>query len=110
MGKFADLAVLSADYFSVPDEDIKGLESILTIVGGKVVYGNGEFKHLDPPPLPISPDWSPVKVFDGYYRFNSHSSVHTHAYTGPHLNDQHTHRWMHSVSGLWKPGCDCFVF
>ena len=38
-GQLADLAVLSADYFSVPEEEIKGIESVLTMVGGKVVYG-----------------------------------------------------------------------
>ena len=40
-GQLADLAVLSADYFSVPEEEIKGIESVLTLVGGKVVYGAG---------------------------------------------------------------------
>jgi predicted amidohydrolase YtcJ len=34
VGKLADLAVLSADYFSVADDEIKGIESLLTIVGG----------------------------------------------------------------------------
>lgn len=65
-GKFADLAVLSADYFTVPEEDIKKLESVLTIVGGKVVYGAGEFESLSPPPLPVSPFWSPIAVYGGY--------------------------------------------
>src|SRR5918992_3139950 len=65
-GQLADLAVLSADYFSVPEEQIKGLESVLTVVGGKVVYAAGEFERLSPPPLPISPDWSPVKHYGGY--------------------------------------------
>ena len=32
-GHLADLAVLSADYFSVPEEEIKRIESVLTIVG-----------------------------------------------------------------------------
>jgi len=42
-GKLADLVVLSADYFSqsaVPDERIKDLHSVLTIVNGKVVYND----------------------------------------------------------------------
>ena len=42
-GKYADLAVLSADYFdarAVPDEDIKRLTSVLTLVGGQIVYGD----------------------------------------------------------------------
>src|SRR5882762_4742932 len=42
-GQVADLAVLSADYFSIPDEEIKRLESVLTLVGGRVVYGAEEF-------------------------------------------------------------------
>ena len=45
-GQLADLAVLSADYFSIPEEEIKQLESVLTMVGGKVVYAAGEFCQL----------------------------------------------------------------
>ena len=40
-GKLADLVALSDDYFDpkkVPDEGIKKLKSVLTVVGGKVVY------------------------------------------------------------------------
>jgi predicted amidohydrolase YtcJ len=40
-GKLADLAVLSGDYFSMPVDDVKELESLLTMVGGKVVYAAG---------------------------------------------------------------------
>ena len=65
-GQLADLAVLSADYFSVPEEQIKSLESVLTVVGGRVVYGAGEFKGLAPPSPPASPDWSPVNHYNGY--------------------------------------------
>ena len=54
-GQLADLAVLSADYFSVADDDIKRLESVLTIVGGRPVYGAAEFAALAPPPPPASP-------------------------------------------------------
>ena len=67
-GMLADLTVLSADYFSVPEEDIKGIESVLTVVGGNVVYGAGEFKALAPSELPVSPGWSPVARFGGYAR------------------------------------------
>src|ERR1700748_884733 len=62
VGKLADLAVLSADYFSVPEEKIEGIESVLPVVGGRVFYGAGEFERLPPPPLPVSPGWSPVGV------------------------------------------------
>jgi len=67
-GQLADLAVLSDDFFSAREEDIKHLESVLTVVGGKPVYATAEFKDLDPPPLPISPDWSPVRSYGGYGR------------------------------------------
>src|SRR5213075_1989989 len=45
-GQLADITVLSADYFSIPEEQIKQLESVLTIVGGKVVYAATEFARL----------------------------------------------------------------
>lgn len=67
-GKLADLAVLNEDYFSIPEDRVKHLESVLTVLGGKVVHGSEEFAALAPPPLPVSPDWSPVKVYKGYYR------------------------------------------
>ena len=47
VGKLADLAVLSADYLTVPVEKIGSLESVLTMVGGKVVYTSGPFAGLD---------------------------------------------------------------
>jgi predicted amidohydrolase YtcJ len=37
-GKLADLAVLSQDIFKVPADDLPKTESVMTIVGGKVVY------------------------------------------------------------------------
>ena len=41
--KLADLAVLNADYLTVPEEQIRSLESLLTMVGGQVVYAIGRF-------------------------------------------------------------------
>ncbi len=46
-GKLADLAVLSADYLTVPTEKIGDLESVLTLVGGEVVYAAGDFARLE---------------------------------------------------------------
>lgn len=66
VGKLADLAVLSADYFSVPEDQIKEIESVLTIVGGRVAYGTGEYASLGPTELPVSPGWSPVGAYGGY--------------------------------------------
>lgn len=66
-GQYADFAVLSADYFTVPEAQIKNIESLLTMVGGKVVYAAQPFESVAPPPLPpVSPRWSPVAHFGGY--------------------------------------------
>jgi predicted amidohydrolase YtcJ len=46
-GKLADLAVLSQDYMTVPLSDIHNTESLLTMVGGRVVYAAGPFKSLE---------------------------------------------------------------
>ena len=40
-GNHADLAVLDRDYFAVPDEEIPGIRSVLTLVGGKIVHNDG---------------------------------------------------------------------
>ena len=40
-GKLADLVVLDRDYFTVPDEDIKRIRPVLTIVGGRVMHDAG---------------------------------------------------------------------
>jgi predicted amidohydrolase YtcJ len=68
VGQLADLAVLDRDYFSVASDDIQSLQSVLTIVGGKPVYGASEFVDLAPPPPPAMPDWSPVRTFGGYHK------------------------------------------
>ena len=66
VGQFADVVVPNSDLFSVPESDLKDLYSVLTIVGGKVVYADADFAALSPPALPFSPDWSPVRCFGGY--------------------------------------------
>lgn len=65
-GYFADLVILDHDYFTIPDEEIKNLTSKLTIVDGKIVYGDKDYTHVAPGVLPIIPVWSPVKYFGGY--------------------------------------------
>lgn len=67
-GQLADLIVLDRDYFSVPEDDIQDIESVLTLLGGKPVYGAGDFASLSPPLPPAMPDWSPVRSFGGYQR------------------------------------------
>jgi predicted amidohydrolase YtcJ len=66
-GQYADFAILSGDFFSVPEEELRSIESVLTAVGGDVVYASGPFAPLAPPPLPaVSPAWSPVAHFGGH--------------------------------------------
>ena len=65
-GNYADVVILNKDYFSVPDEEIKSISSLLTIVDGKIVYGDRNFSGFSPVPLSVIPDWSPVKYYGGY--------------------------------------------
>jgi hypothetical protein len=65
-GQLADFAALTDDFFAVPEEKIKSIESVLTVVGGKIVHPTDEFAPHAPPPIPVLPAWSPVKVFGGY--------------------------------------------
>ncbi|KAI0102117.1 hypothetical protein GGR51DRAFT_527887 [Nemania sp. FL0031] len=41
VGRLGDIVVLNNDYFTVPDEGLKELRSILTVVGGTPVYDDG---------------------------------------------------------------------
>jgi predicted amidohydrolase YtcJ len=66
-GFYADFAILSDDFFTVPDTDISHIESECTVVGGRVVYAAGDFEGLSEPDDAISPDWSPVSQFGGYH-------------------------------------------
>jgi predicted amidohydrolase YtcJ len=114
-GQLADLAVLSADYFSVQEDEISRLESVLTIVGGKIVYATDEFSKLAPPALPVSPNWSPIKEYGGYARRTnqvlgaSHSASCSHAAPQTY-GEKRWHLPVLGELGLWELGCDCFAF
>jgi predicted amidohydrolase YtcJ len=114
-GQLADLAVLSADYFSIPDEEIKQLESVLTIVGGRIVYAAEEFSKLAPPALPVSPSWSPVKEYGGYAQGQhevagaSHTAFCSHGENSAQAPAK-SHLQVLGDLGLWGLGCDCFAF
>jgi predicted amidohydrolase YtcJ len=67
VGQFADLIVPDRDFFACAEDEIAQTTSELTIVGGRVVYGAGEFGPLDDSaPPPAMPDWSPVRRFGGF--------------------------------------------
>jgi len=98
-GRYADLAVLSEDYFQVDEEAIKHMTSVMTVVGGRCVYADQEFAHLDEvKELPVSPDWSPVRHYKGYY----HSPVRKMALD--------CHCQAHAPLNPWSFGCDCFAY
>jgi len=107
LGQLADLSVLSADYFSIPEDEIKRLESVLTIVGGKVVYANEPFAKLAPPALRASPDWSPVKQYGGYCRAPS-ANAGANLRSVKAVSQSRSHIWH--PRHLWDFGCDCFAF
>lgn len=65
-GQFADFAVLNAPYLEVDDEDLRHIESELTVMNGQIVHGEGPFGGLAPELPDIQPAWSPVREFGGY--------------------------------------------
>jgi predicted amidohydrolase YtcJ len=67
VGQFADLVVPDRDFFACAESEIADTTALLTVVGGKVVFGAGEFApHDGNAPPPAMPDWSPVRRFGGY--------------------------------------------
>jgi predicted amidohydrolase YtcJ len=110
-GQLADLAVLTADYFAIPEEQIPNLQSVLTMVGGRVVHGAGDFLKLAPPLPPASPSWSPVRAYGGY----------APAPAAPRdrgAMEKFVERVRAGAAALQRPprgafgaeGCDCFAF
>jgi predicted amidohydrolase YtcJ len=67
-GMYADMVVLDRDYFTVPVDDVREIESVLTIVNGKIVYAAGDYKTFDVPVPEVIPAWSPVKFYGGYQK------------------------------------------
>ncbi|MDB5363809.1 MAG: Amidohydrolase 3 [Rhodospirillales bacterium] len=67
VGQFADLTVPDRDFFACAEDEIADTSALLTLVGGKIVWGAGDFAPLDENPVPPAmPDWSPVRSFGGY--------------------------------------------
>lgn len=66
-GQLADLIIPDRDFFACAEDEIVGTTSLLTMVGGKVVYAAGPFVSLDESDIPAAmPDWSPVNAYGGY--------------------------------------------
>jgi predicted amidohydrolase YtcJ len=107
-GQFADFAVLSADYFRIPAEEIRDLQSVLTVVNGDVVYAAGEFGDRAPAPLPQALDWAPTVHYGGYHRAHPKTAAPVATHFRRHCNAGHGQH--HLGSALWGLGCDCFAF
>lgn len=103
-GHYADLAILSEDYFTVPAERIRAIESLVTIVGGKIVHAAGAFSLLAPLPLPVLPEWSPVARFGGHHPAASSGAVPAGARACSHA--------VFGPDALSHPGggCSCWAF
>ncbi|WP_434987826.1 amidohydrolase [Pseudomonas protegens] len=118
VGQLADLVALSADYFSVEEEAIKWIESLLTVVDGKVVHAAGDFEKLAPPSLPVTPDWSPVVKVPGHWKPNAPLQNQVHQCSGPCAVHAHGHQKarmsnvpVSDFQGFWGAfGCSCFAF
>jgi hypothetical protein len=95
VGQFADLAVLSDDYLTCPDDAIRRIESVLTVCDGKIVHAAVEFAKLSPPLPAISPSWAPTAHYGGF------------ANEAP---AKHDHAAVFGADGrLWEMGCGCAV-
>jgi predicted amidohydrolase YtcJ len=67
VGQLADLIVPDRDFLTCPEAEIADITSMLTIVGGRVVYGSGRFASLEDVTVPPAmPEWSPVRTYGGY--------------------------------------------
>ncbi|MBC6110908.1 amidohydrolase [Pedobacter sp. CCM 8938] len=67
-GMYADMVILSDDYFTSAPDKIKNITAVMTIVNGKVVYASGKYAAQSPPIPEVIPAWSPVKYFGGYQK------------------------------------------
>jgi hypothetical protein len=128
VGQLADAIVPDRDFFACAEDDIAATTSLLTVVGGKVVWGSGPFFEFDAPIPPAMPDWSPVRQYGGYAGWGAKSGegaplqraaaaaascgcasacgLHGHA---------HAHAWASALptsdaKGFWGAfGCSCWA-
>ncbi len=117
IGQLADFAVLSDDYMTVPEERIKSIVSLLTVVGGEVVHGDGAYVKLAPALPPPSPDWSPVARYGGYYRASAPKpgAANRCGVAGCAVHGASGHGWLadtpaSDAKAFWGAfGCSCWM-
>jgi len=128
VGQLADLIVPDRDFFACPESEIADTVSMLTIVGGKVVYADGPFaSRAGTAPPPAMPDWSPVRTFGGYASWGNRAQPTREApsrkttmacgcahHCGVHGHD-HITAWssklpIADLKGFWGAlGCACWA-
>ena len=102
VGQLADLIVPDRDFFACPEDEIAETNSELTVVGGRVVYGAGPFRHLDKSaPPPAMPDWSPVRVFGGYAGSNNRQGTQIQRHTAAKSCGCASHCAVHGHDHVW---------
>jgi predicted amidohydrolase YtcJ len=117
VGQLADLAVLASDYFSVPEDEIPHLSSVLTLLGGRIVHGEGGFSGLAPALPPPMPDWAPVRTFGGYQGRRATGALMNSACGCANTCQVHGHNHVAGASapsadprGFWGAlGCGCWA-
>ncbi|SDE02114.1 hypothetical protein SAMN05216464_103364 [Mucilaginibacter pineti] len=67
-GMYADMVILSDDYFTASPEKVKHITALMTLVNGKVVYAAGKYTGQNPAIPEVIPVWSPVKYYGGYQK------------------------------------------
>ena len=128
VGQLADVIVPDRDYFNCDESDIADTSSLLTIVGGKVVYAAGPFGDRDPSDLPPAmPDWSPVRIYGRFARWGQGALAQSRVTSrspegrcgctsacGIH-GHRHATAWsaalpIADLKGFWGAlGCDCWA-
>ncbi|MFO0525169.1 MAG: amidohydrolase family protein, partial [Alphaproteobacteria bacterium] len=132
VGQYADFAVLNKDYMTILDEEVKDLFSVMTVVGGKIVYGDDEFLPHNPSLPPVSPSWSPTGYsFAGFKGSEAARGPVTHSPVS-HSSGKCSHGTLQALNGHsdklsqwlglgqnpqkrcfqnpWTLGCGCFVY
>lgn len=108
LGQYADLAVLEDDYFTVAEDRIGNLTSVMTVVDGRIVYAVDDFASLGPPDLPVSPGWSPVAAYGGYWRQTAAGHpAHQHGLAAHLCTAACAHPTAPGAGGWWMDPCIC---
>ena len=76
-----------------------------------MVHATDEFAPHAPPPIPVLPEWSPLKVFGGY---GAPLDVRKAARPGVPMQQHQLLAGIEAArgryAGFWGAGCDCFAF